>query len=451
MWGKGTSTQVTAVVHADRASDELAAVKALEHLVASKLARGQLPDGALGEALHQLLELVRETSHKHVSAIANLSSEVSEAAINIGWMRNDTREVAQSTEGMSSSIVELATSTAHLSETCDASASSAESARDIMNGCIEDSQLATRAMEAIEGRVCGIGERIGVLETAVKHIGGMAGDIDAIARQTNLLALNATIEAARAGEAGRGFAVVASEVKALSVQTGTATQEIRSRLATLTSEVREIRDAVADSLKSVGSGARTVGQVGKVIEAAGGEMAAISARIRGVSDLLGQQRTATEEISESVTKIAAKASKIDTEIGLITDRLVKCETSALGDLTAETDGVLAAVPALAAGWKRRLGLVLLGYADGGSAQMFDMTKVMAETKVCVARNTQHSALVNQIEAAAVVAREKGAEMCRAVKAGNWDLATPAYVACEDNLARLVTTCAELAEAVRSTR
>lgn len=68
------------------------------------------------------------------------------------------------------------------------------------------------------------------LKASTAEIGKVVNLISNIARQTNLLALNATIEAARAGTAGRGFAVVATEVKALSVQTQTAIEEIKRKI-----------------------------------------------------------------------------------------------------------------------------------------------------------------------------------------------------------------------------
>jgi methyl-accepting chemotaxis protein len=75
-------------------------------------------------------------------------------------------------------------------------------------------------------------------------IGNVVNLIAQIAKQTTLLALNSTIEAARAGAAGRGFAVVASEVKALAVQTQSATEEISKKIEALQKDAAGSVDAV---------------------------------------------------------------------------------------------------------------------------------------------------------------------------------------------------------------
>jgi len=75
-------------------------------------------------------------------------------------------------------------------------------------------------------------------------IGNVVNLIAQIARQTTLLALNSTIEAARAGSAGRGFAVVATEVKALAVQTQSATAEITRKIEALQQDAASSVDAV---------------------------------------------------------------------------------------------------------------------------------------------------------------------------------------------------------------
>ncbi|WP_264848819.1 methyl-accepting chemotaxis protein [Clostridium omnivorum] len=87
-----------------------------------------------------------------------------------------------------------------------------------------------------------------------KEILNVVDTITGIAQQTNLLALNASIEAARAGEAGKGFAVVAQEVRKLSEQAGSAAEDIRKLLDSITDNVNHAVYSISDTYKIVASG-----------------------------------------------------------------------------------------------------------------------------------------------------------------------------------------------------
>ncbi len=102
------------------------------------------------------------------------------------------------------------------------------------------SKLADEASEA--AREAGL--NVERLRESSAAIGNVVNLIAMIAKQTTLLALNSTIEAARAGSAGKGFAVVASEVKALAVQTQSATEEIKRKIDALQQDAATSFDAV---------------------------------------------------------------------------------------------------------------------------------------------------------------------------------------------------------------
>ena len=72
--------------------------------------------------------------------------------------------------------------------------------------------------------------KIDAINTKIKDVENVLGEVEGIANQTNLLALNAAIEAARAGESGRGFAVVADEVRKLSHRSTEFSNEIRKHV-----------------------------------------------------------------------------------------------------------------------------------------------------------------------------------------------------------------------------
>ena len=121
-------------------------------------------------------------------------------------------------------------------------------------------------------------------------IGNVVNLIAQIARQTTLLALNSTIEAARAGEAGRGFAVVATEVKALAVQTQSATEEITKKIEALQ--------------KDAAGSAEAVMRISQAIEA-------IRPVFENVNGAVAEQNQTTSAMSEN----AASASSFIVSVG----------------------------------------------------------------------------------------------------------------------------------------
>lgn len=95
-----------------------------------------------------------------------------------------------------------------------------------------------------------ISENINATQNSVGNIGDIVEMIRNIAEQTNLLALNAAIEAARAGEAGRGFSVVADEIKKLAEQSKQFTNEINSKVHSITNNTSVVVEAMEDIINS---------------------------------------------------------------------------------------------------------------------------------------------------------------------------------------------------------
>lgn len=450
-------TQNRVVAQATASSDisERKLVEALEALVRSKLTSSVALDGALGDALTRLVKLVKSANTNQMMLASDLGKEATEAAVNIGWLSHDFSEVAQSTVSISSAVEQMAASIAELSTVSANSATQTETARDTMRSCINDSRAAVEAMNNIQSQSSKIGDQVSVLQSAVDQIGEMATSIDSIARQTNLLALNATIEAARAGEAGRGFAVVAAEVKTLSVETGKATQEIRSRVEALTREMREIRHAVADSLKSVTSGSAVVTQVGTIIESMGDEVAEVAEKIRGLSDVLEQQRAATTEITQNVVRISEKAVKSKDEVQKIGERLDDCE--GILRKAFENAELPIRAPALirvgseALSWKRKLAQILLGQIPlPPGALPLQQAGVMAEADEICRTTGSGSALAAELSTALANAQTQGAKVVEEVRNRNWNAATPAYIACDEAIGKAHQAIAKLLDKAAQT-
>ncbi|WP_267428613.1 methyl-accepting chemotaxis protein [Methylobacterium sp. GC_Met_2] len=377
-----------------------------------------------------------------------MAHEASEAAINVGWTTHDVGQVADSAQTIASATEEMVASIAQVADTSEAAGSSAEAARTAMLACLGELQQVRQAMQAIDARTAQIDQRLGVLQGAVAQIGSMAGTIANISGQTNLLALNATIEAARAGQAGKGFAVVASEVKALSAQTAKSTDEIRTWLGTLQAEMSQIAHAVGDSRAAVISGTATVEKLGACVEEADAGIRQTSDLNRALSETLGQQRQATQEIAQNVQGIAEKASKTRGEIASITERLVKAEAAAQKALDAAEDATpacqLVRLPLDVGAWKRRLAGILLGQASPDTAAT-TMRGQSSPTLAVQLRGTsleQRSAF-SRLVRAEQAAHTEAARMTAALAKRDWDTGTPAFNNAADAMAEMLAAASDL--------
>ncbi|MBL6432226.1 MAG: hypothetical protein HPM95_18500 [Alphaproteobacteria bacterium] len=185
-----------------------------------------------------------------------LGLRVGEQLIVLSDIRGQSEALRAESQQADTTAQDLSTAIAHL----------AEASSEIDAQVRSSSQLAEEAREVADTANAGIEE----LKSAIDDIASVVRLISDVAKQTNLLALNATIEAARAGEAGKGFAVVANEVKALSVETQTATDEIVANIGRLQQSAEGSIHAVNRIIGVIGeilpSFAKVADQVGDQLE-----------------------------------------------------------------------------------------------------------------------------------------------------------------------------------------
>ena len=181
-------------------------------------------------------------------------------------------------------------------------------------------------------------QEVDTLNVAATDITRFVSVVGSIAEQTNLLALNAAIEAARAGKAGRGFAVVADEVRKLAEQAQAAaddvvqiTGQVTRRVATTTTAMRagasrvgEIETAsreLDEALTVIAAAAeRTRAAAVKVTEAAvdsmqaavssAGNLSEIARTAEGHSATAQQVSAATQEQSAACEQMSSSATQL---------------------------------------------------------------------------------------------------------------------------------------------
>ncbi len=131
-----------------------------------------------------------------------------------------------------------------------------------------------------------------------------------VASQTSLLALNASIEAARAGEAGRGFSVVATEISNLAGQTQTATGNISELIDGISSEMKDVVEAINSLVESNKIQNESAGITAESFEKIAESIRQIRTSSETLTDIVGSLAKANQEIVEGVQTVSAITEEV---------------------------------------------------------------------------------------------------------------------------------------------
>jgi methyl-accepting chemotaxis protein len=254
--------------------------------VAATVAAGDLTTvfpARTGDEIGDLMHALQGMNNALAGIVSEVQVGTQAIASASGEIASGNLDLSARTEEQAGSLEETASSMEELTSTVRQNADNARQANQMAQAA---SEVAVRSGDIVSQVV----ETMGSIDASSKKIVDIIGVIDGIAFQTNILALNAAVEAARAGEQGRGFAVVASEVRSLAQRSAGA--------------AREIKALIDDSVQQVETGA-------KLVQQAGTTMAEVVSSVRGVTDIMGEITSASQEQSSGIEQVNQAITQMD--------------------------------------------------------------------------------------------------------------------------------------------
>jgi methyl-accepting chemotaxis protein len=287
-----------------------AAIEAMVRLVIQGDLSGTLRLGVADAALTPLIAgvgQVMETLKKFVTEIreAALQLSTSSAEVLAAATQNES-----STSAQASAIHET---TATMEELKGASHQIAENAQ--MVAAIAEQTLSgarqgegaikmfMTSMENVRHNAVEVDDAIAKLSKRVERIGTVVEVIDEIADRSDLLALNAALEGAKAGDAGRGFSIVAAEMRRLAENVMESTKEIKNLITEIREATHAAKEASDGNKKMAGEGEKLGGNAMQSVTGILSGIQETSDAARVIHLATQQQRTATEQVVQSMSEI----------------------------------------------------------------------------------------------------------------------------------------------------
>jgi methyl-accepting chemotaxis protein len=176
------------------------------------------------------------------------------------------------------------------------------------------SETSRKRIDALGGRVAGIGDVVRVIQE--------------IAEKTNLLALNASIIAAQAGEHGRSFAVVAQEIKALAQKTATSTKKISEQIRGVQEESERAMEAMAAGVAAVGEGFQVALGAGDALGEIRQSARTAQKKVQAMMRAMDEQASTSRQVGEAaglLTQRAGALGQLVKEQSMLRERLTDTE------------------------------------------------------------------------------------------------------------------------------
>ncbi len=261
---------------------------------------------------HEILqanEVLLEKNIQQVGLAAQLSTSAMDLSATSRQQASGSAEQASAISEVTSTIEEMGYTARQIAQSAENVAAVADQTLEAVGRGQAAVDETVSAMEGIKGRVQELADKVLALGERSQRIGEIMEIINNIADETHLLALNAAIESAGAGEHGRRFAVVAAEIKNLANRAMDSSKEVRGIIAEIQRATNASVMAAEEGLKETERGVGQVYQAGRAQE----EIVVLAQRnseaAQEISLATTQQRTASEQIVETMREIAEVANQ----------------------------------------------------------------------------------------------------------------------------------------------